>query len=61
MKKILLLICAAGSLAATGCIAWRGHDHADGQEHRRPAVHDEHSSGVDHREHPGDLEHEENR
>jgi len=58
-EKILLLIFAAGLLGSTGCVFWRGQDPAD--DHRSPAAHDEHSTGVDHGEYPGDMNHDANQ
>jgi flagellar basal body-associated protein FliL len=61
MKIILLIICWVTLLASTGCVFWRGQDHAEVRERRPPAMGDEHSVGVDHGEHPGDMDHDANR
>jgi hypothetical protein len=59
MKKILILLGVAGLLASTGCIFWRGHDHAEVRDHRQDRDQDGHPNGVDHGEHPGDMDHRE--
>jgi hypothetical protein len=58
MKKILFIFCAAGLLASSGCVAWRGHDHDDFRDHRPDGGRDDHPNGVDHGEHPGDMDHD---
>ena len=61
MKIILLFICAVKLLASTGCVFWRGHDHADVRDHQHYGDQDEHRSSGDPGENPGDKEHGENR
>jgi hypothetical protein len=59
MKKILLLICAAGLLGSAGCVVMHGNDQGD--DHHSSMFHDAGATGVDHGEYPGDTDHDPNR